>query len=151
MRNGIFLKSCVSEICVKRIRINQGVGVYLPNFIPTALLRCQRLCVCAIYQTKFQCQWSLILLWRWPIKQSNKQANILPPCPRFNTFLRLWSIPSRFTMTSTTCPRHLSTGSILSSELSAAQSKQHNLTPSTTIALLLLSSQFYLITVGRNT
>ena len=62
---------------------------------------------------------------------------------------RPWSIPSRFTMTSTTCPRHLSTGSILSSELSAVQSKQHNLTPSTTIAaLLLLSSQFFLITVG---
>ena len=28
MRNGNFLKSCVSEICVKRIRVIQGVGVH---------------------------------------------------------------------------------------------------------------------------
>ena len=27
MRNGNLLKSCVSEICVKQIRVNQGVGV----------------------------------------------------------------------------------------------------------------------------
>ena len=26
-RNGNLLKSCVSEICVKQIRVNQGVGV----------------------------------------------------------------------------------------------------------------------------
>ena len=31
MRNGNLLKSRVSEICVKRIRVNQGVGV-LPKF-----------------------------------------------------------------------------------------------------------------------
>ena len=29
MRNGNLLKSCVSKICVKRIRFNQGVGVQL--------------------------------------------------------------------------------------------------------------------------
>ena len=27
MRIGDLLKSCISEICVKRIRVNQGVGV----------------------------------------------------------------------------------------------------------------------------
>ena len=86
-----------------------------------------------------------------PIKQTNTQIPYRPTTD-FQTVLGPCSIPSRFTMTSTTCPRHLSTGSILSSELSAVQSKQHNLTPSTTIAaLLLLSSQFFLITVGWNT
>ena len=31
MRNGNLLKSHVSEICVKRIRVNQGVGVHTKN------------------------------------------------------------------------------------------------------------------------
>ena len=31
MRNGNFLKMRVSEICVKRIRVNQGVGVHMQS------------------------------------------------------------------------------------------------------------------------
>ena len=33
MRNGNFLKMCVSEIRVKRIRVNQGLGVVLKKEI----------------------------------------------------------------------------------------------------------------------
>ena len=37
MRNGNLLKSRVNEICVKRIHVNQGVGVcpFLVNFFPS--------------------------------------------------------------------------------------------------------------------
>ena len=54
MRNGNFLKIRVSEIRVKRIRVNQGLGVYqfrLPNLLPASS---RKLATVSVVQFIFQ-------------------------------------------------------------------------------------------------
>ena len=64
VRNGNLLESHDSEICVKQIRVNQGVGVYYPSGLQWTAARHSSISLLLVTATKPEFQSKIVkLLW----------------------------------------------------------------------------------------